>query len=315
MRALVLDGTARYTDAWPQPVPAQGEALVRVTLAGICGTDLELCRGYYPFRGVLGHEFVGVVEQALDRAWVGARVTASINLGCGTCGECRAHGPEHCAQRRVLGIHGHDGAFADYVAVPLANLHRLPDSVPDEVAVFTEPVAAALRLRDQALVTPSSRTAVLGAGRLGLLVGQVLALDGAAVTLLVRRPESLALPRQLGLTAALASEAEPGFDLVVDATGTPAGLARAIELTRPRGVLGLKSTYAGDQGVNLSQAVVKELTLVGSRCGPFAPALRLLERGAVRTAELVAAEYPVPDGEQALVTAGRAGMLKVLLRV
>lgn len=317
MRAIWLEnGRLHPRTDYPRPAAGADEALVRVSLAGICSTDLELLRGYVPgFRGVPGHEFVGVVEAAAEAAWVGRRVVGSINVGCGDCAECRGHGPAHCARRQALGIHRRDGAFADYLTLPLANLHAVPDGVPDEAAVFAEPLAAALRIREQVRIRPSAQAAVLGPGRLGLLAAQVLALGGTRVRVLGRTPAALRLPAAWGLETGLAAnEADAAYDLVVEATGSAAGLADALRLARPRGTLVLKSTYAGPATVDLTRLVVAELTVVGSRCGPFAPALRLLAAGQVRTAEMMTAEYPLPDAAAAFAHAARPGALKVLLR-
>lgn len=320
MRALYLaEGQLALHKDYPRPEAGPEEALIRVTLAGICSTDLELVKGYAGgFRGVLGHEFVGVVEVvgAPEAAeWLGRRVVGSINLGCRRCAVCLGEGPEHCPNRTTLGIHNKDGVFADYVTLPVVNLLAVPDGVADEEAVFTEPLAAALRIREQIAVRPSARAAVVGPGRLGLLVAQVLGLAGTDVTILGRRAESLALPRQLGLVSGLVEEAaDDSFDLVVEATGNDAGLAHSLRLVRSRGTLVLKSTFAGQAHVNLTKLVVGEITVVGSRCGPFAPALRLLERGAVQVRPLIEAEYPLADGLAAFEHAARPRVRKVLLR-
>lgn len=315
MNALLLaDDGLRVAEV---PVPARGrdEALVRVTLAGICGTDLELLAGYGDFRGVLGHEFVGVVEQAPSAEWVGRRVVGEINVGCGRCDAC-ARGDEHwCPERTAIGIRGRNGAFAELLAIPLRNLHLVPESVADEAAVFTEPLAAALRLRERAHVRPTDRVAVLGPGRLGLLVAQVLALDGAAVTVLGRRSESLELPLRLGLPARhVANAPDHGYDLVAEATGSRQGVAEALRLVRPGGIVALKSTVQGPAELALSTVVVDELTLLGSRCGPFEPALRLLERGAIEVLALIDAEYRLADGPAAFEHAAQPGVRKILLR-
>lgn len=317
MQALYLQsGQLTFQPHHPQPTPESGEALIRVRLAGICTTDLEIVKGYVPgFQGVLGHEFVGEVIAAPDEKWHGRRVVGSINLGCGVCPVCLGHGPEHCPQRRVLGIIQKDGVFADFVTLPLANLLEVPPEVPDEAAVFTEPLAAALRIREQVVVRPTARAAVVGPGRLGLLVGQVLALAGTAVTMLGRTPPSLELPARLGLPTGLADDfADNSFDLVVEATGNEAGFAQALRLVRPLGTLILKSTYAGDSRLNLTKLVVGEITVVGSRCGPFAPALRLLAQDAVNVGALIDAEYPLAEGLAAMEHAARPGVRKVLLR-
>jgi len=300
---------------YPGPEPGPEEALVRVLACGICGTDLELIKGYACFRGVLGHEFVGIVEEAAEGSWVGQRVVGTINLGCRRCPACLGSGPEHCRERTVLGIVGKDGAFAEYLTLPLANLLAVPGQVRDEEAVFTEPLAAALRIGERLAVPPSARAAVVGPGRLGLLIAQVLALSGTSVTVLGRRPESLALPRRLGLAAGLGGEAPAdGFDLVVEATGNQEGLAQALRLVRPLGTLVLKSTFEGAASLDLTPLVVKEVRVEGSRCGPFAPALSLLARRQVEVLPLIDAEYPLAEGLAALEHAARPGVRKVLLR-
>ena len=322
MLALWLeDGRLSIRAGAPTPAPAAGEALIRVSLAGICSTDLELVKGYAGgFRGVLGHEFTGVVETVGDpgapaAAWVGQRVVGTINLGCRRCPVCLGEGPEHCPNRTTLGIHDKDGVFADYVTLPVANLLAVPAAVADEEAVFTEPLAAALRIREQIVVRPTARTAVVGPGRLGLLVAQVLALAGGDVVVLGRRPETLALPRALGLAAGLVEEAaDNAYDLVVEATGNEAGFAHSLRLVRPRGTLVLKSTFHGRANIDLTKLVVAEINVVGSRCGPFAPALRLLERSAVQVRPLIEAEYALGDALAAFEHAARPGVRKVLLR-
>lgn len=348
MRALVLEnGRLSLCADASQPEPAADDALIRVSLAGVCSTDLELVKGYAGgFHGVLGHEFVGEVVDAASGSgqypvssgqwsdsshlvsngttgvaeWIGRRVVGTINLGCRRCAVCLGEGPEHCPNRTTLGIHNKDGVFADYVTLPVANLLAVPATVADEEAVFTEPLAAALRIREQIAVRPTTRTAVVGPGRLGLLVAQVLALAGTEVIVLGRRAESLALPRQLGLAVALVGDAaspdaaDNAYDLVVEATGNDAGFAHSLRLVRPRGTLVLKSTFAGRTNIDLTKLVVGEITVVGSRCGPFAPALRLLEQGAVQVRPLIEAEYPLSEGLAAFAHAARPGARKVLLR-
>jgi threonine dehydrogenase-like Zn-dependent dehydrogenase len=301
---------------YPKPKPKADEALVRVTLTGICSTDLEIVKGYVSgFAGVLGHEFVGVVEAAADESWLGRRVVGSINIGCQTCAVCQQHGPEHCPNRQTLGIHHRDGVFAEYVAVPLRNLVHVPDGVVDERAVFTEPLAAALQIREQVAIRPSHKTAVIGPGRLGLLVAQVLNLAGGDVTVLGRRVGSLEHPTSLGLKTGLVTDfGDNAFDFVVEVTGNPAGFAQALRLIRPLGTLILKSTFAGDSQLNLTKIVVDEINIIGSRCGPFAAALRLLAQDAVNTDSFIAAEYPLSDALTAFEKAAQPGVLKVLLR-
>ncbi len=317
MRVLYCEnGRLTLRTDYPIPQPQADEALVRVTLAGICATDLEIVRGYVPeFSGVLGHEFVGVVEAAADESWLGQRVVSSINIGCQTCAFCLNHGPEHCPERRVLGIHDRDGAFADYIAVPLRNLYRVPDSVPDEQAVFTEPLAAALRIWEQVRVRPTAKTAVIGPGRLGLLVAQALDRTSQDVTVLGRRSHSLELPASWGLQTGITSDfADNQFDFVVEVTGNAVGFAEALRLLRPLGTLVLKSTFAGDSKIDVTKIVVDEITVIGSRCGPFDLALSLLEEGSIHTAPLIMAEYSLSEAPAALAKAAEPGVLKVLLR-
>lgn len=316
MQALILkDGGLQYKKDYERPEPQADEALIRVRLAGICATDLEVVRGYAGFEGVMGHEFVGMVEGAPDARWEGRRVVGGINLGCGRCATCLADGPEHCPHRTVLGIIDKDGVFADYVTLPMANLQPVPDGVPDEAAVFVEPLAAALRIREQVRVRPTAEVAVVGPGRLGLLVGQVLALAGTRVTMLGRSEASLQLPQELGLGTGLAPDfAQDTFDFVVEATGNEAGLAEALRLVRPLGTLVMKSTFAGAATVDLTKLVVGEINVVGSRCGPFAPALRLLERGEVAVEPLIDGEYPLSKAVEAFEHAARPGVRKILLR-
>lgn len=317
MKALWLeDGELSLRDDVPAPDVAQvGEALVRVRLSGICGTDLELVRGYYPYAGVLGHEFVGEVVEAPDAEWVGARVVGEINAACTTCPTCRAGRPTHCPDRTVLGIVGRNGVHAEYTRLPLANLHRVPDGVSDEATVFTEPLAAALEIAEQIHIAPTDRVLLIGAGRLGQLVAQVLALTGADVAVVARHDVQRELLHAHGIATVDSAEVMPrSFDIVVEATGSPSGLDLARSALRPRGTLVLKSTYAGEVTLDLSPFVVDEITIVGSRCGPFAPALRLLESGRVDPTPLIAARYALDDAVEALRHASERGVLKVLLQ-
>jgi len=315
MRALVYDGQLRLVRDYPRPGPATGEALVHVTLAGICNTDLEITRGYMGFHGVLGHEFVGVVESCPDARWVGQRVVGEINCYCGACPTCLAGNPTHCPQRTTLGIGGRDGALADYCVLPVRNLHPVPEHVADEQAVFTEPLAAALEIQEQVHILPTQRVVVLGDGKLGLLAAQVLRLSGCDLLVVGRHQDKLAILEQQGIPNRLASAgATLTADVVVDCTGQAEGFAAARAMVRPRGTLVLKSTFHGQNEVNLTSIVVDEVTLVGSRCGPFAPALRLLATGLVDVRSLIAATYPLEQGLAAFDHAGGKGTLKVLVR-
>lgn len=318
MRALWLEAqTIRLRDDLPWPDPAPGEALVRVIEAGICNTDLELARGYYPFTGIPGHEFVGRVEASPGaERWRGRRVVGEINASCGACRACAAGRRTHCERRTVLGIRGRHGAFAECLVLPVANLHEVPERVPDDAAVFTEPLAAALEIQEQVGVGPGQRVVVIGDGKLGNLVAQTLALTGCALSVIGRHQAKLALLGARGIATALAADlAEGQADVAVECTGNDEGLELARRAVRPRGTIVLKSTYRGRASLDASRVVVDEITLVGSRCGPFAPALALLAEGRVDVAPLVHARFPLPDAVAAFAEAARPGVLKVLVDV
>jgi threonine dehydrogenase-like Zn-dependent dehydrogenase len=297
------------------PSPETGEARIRITLVGICNTDLEIVRGYADFRGVLGHEFVGVVEEAGETALVGRRVVGEISAYCGVCETCLAGRPTHCPHRTTLGIRGRDGALAEFLCLPVRNLHQVPECLPDEAAVFTEPLAAACQVLYQVHVLPTDRVLILGDGKLGLLVAQVLALTGCDLTVVGRHEDKLAILAARGIRTQLeAEELDGNADLVVECTGHAGGFAAARKLVRPRGTLVLKSTYHDRVQLDLSTVVTDEIGVVGSRCGPFAPALRLLAKGLVDVTSLIEAEYPLSEGLAAFEHAGRRGALKVLVR-
>lgn len=316
MLALWLENRQlRLRDDVPLPVAPAGEAVVRVRLAGVCNTDLELVRGYYPYSGVPGHEFVGTVESADGSPeWNGRRVVGEINAACGGCRSCRAGRPTHCERRTVLGILGRDGAFATHLRLPVANLRTVPDGVADEVAVFTEPTAAALEIQQQLEVRPGERVVVVGAGKLGQLVAQSLVQTGCELLAVARSPRPAALLEARGIRVVALEAVEPrSADLVVECTGNPEGLELARRLVRPRGTVVLKSTYHGRVSLDVAPFVVDEITLVGSRCGPFEPALAALARGLVDPRPLVEARYPLSDALAAFEHAARPGTLKVLV--
>jgi threonine dehydrogenase-like Zn-dependent dehydrogenase len=316
MRALWLENRElRLRDDVPPPTVPPGEALVRVRLAGVCNTDLELVRGYYPFAGVPGHEFVGVVEDAPDAPeWKGRRVVGEINAVCGVCEACRAGRPTHCERRTVLGILKRQGAFATFLALPVRNLHPVPDALPDEVAVFAEPTAAALEILEQVAIGEGTRVVVVGAGKLGLLAAQVLKATGGELRVVTRRPRPAAILRSRGILAGPVSEvAARRADVAVECTGNPEGLEIARRAVRPRGTIVLKSTYEGRASLDMAPFVVDEITLVGSRCGPFSPALRHLSEGTVDPRPLVEARYALDDAVSAFERASRPGTLKVLV--
>jgi len=317
MRALWLDdGRLSLVDT--QVPRREGECLIRVSLAGICGTDLHMRRGYASYTGIPGHEFVGIVEEAppQHRSWLGRRVVGDINIGCGTCQPCARAQKEHCEQREVLGIKARHGTFAEYVSLPASNLHPVPDTLDDRAAVFTEPVAACCRILEQVAIGPHARVAVLGDGRMGLLATQVLATTGATVVLLGRHESRLAIARALGLDARPAPEAPLApvdcFDIVVELTGRGDGLASALGCVRPRGTIVMKTTAHGTPPLATWPIVVDEVTIVGSRCGPFPPALDLLASDAVRTAPIVDAVFDLEHFNDAFACADSG--LKVLLR-
>lgn len=311
MRALSLDGSGRVT-LGEAPVPeTPGECLIRVRAAGICGTDLQMIDGYGDYRGIFGHEFVGTVERSsspADAHWIGRRVVGEINVGCGSCGRCRSGVKEHCEHRTVLGIRERPGSFAEYLSLPAVNLHEVPDEIEDRAAVFVEPIAAACRILEQVPIRPDARIAVLGDGRMGILTAQVLRTAAAAVTLIGHHDRKLAVARSLGI----ATESEGNqFDVVVDATGRADGLAAALTLVRPLGTIVLKSTTHGETAAALWPVVVHEVTVVGSRCGPFARAIELLAGGSVSVLPLIAGSFTLDDHDEAFVAARRE--LKVLI--
>jgi 2-desacetyl-2-hydroxyethyl bacteriochlorophyllide A dehydrogenase len=311
VRALRWDGVRlALARDFPDPIPRPGEALVRVRLAGICRTDLEITRGYLGFRGTPGHEWVGDVVAAEDPGLVGARVVGDINLACGRCPACAAGLGRHCPTRRVLGIVGADGAFADLLAIPARNLHRVPDGVPDADAALVEPLAAAHEILEQLPSLGGARTIVLGDGKLGLLVAQTLATAGARVVLAGHHAAKLERARRLGIAT---GTPEPGADLVVDATGSTGALAEALRLVRPRGTVVLKTTTAEPHHLDLAPAVVNEVTIVGSRCGLFPPALAALAAGRVSVAPLVDGVYALDDAVEAFARAADPGTLKILV--
>lgn len=299
----------------PVPEPPLGEALVRVVRAGICNTDLELLKGYYPYHGILGHEFVGIVERGAEE-FLGQRVVGEINAVCHQCRFCLRGQPTHCENRSVLGIVNRQGAFAEYLTLPVENLHLVPESVSTDAATFTEPLAAALEIQQQVAVSGSDRVLVVGDGKLGQLVAQTLALTGCDLLVVGRHREKLDYLAALGIQTGLAEAVtDRSFDLSVECTGNEAGFAIARRALRSRGTLVLKSTYAGQLTFDASSLVVDEITLIGSRCGPFAPALELLATKQVDVEPLIHARYRLDEGLAAFDRAQSRGVLKVLLEM
>jgi len=316
MRAIVFDGRPELVEDYPAPELRDGLVVVRVEYAGVCATDLEILKGYMGFLGVMGHEFTGVVKECANPGLVGQRVAGEINLGCGACGYCKGGLARHCQERTVLGISGADGAFAELVALPVKNLHIVPDNVRGQEAVFTEPLAAAFEVTEQVECGPGTKVCVVGDGRLGLLVAQVLALTGCDLTVAGRHAEKLGILKRRGIRTALGTVGlVKEFDVVVDCTGSPSGLDTALDLVRPRGTVVLKTTVAEREGTALNRVVIDEVTVVGSRCGPFAPALRALAKGSVDVKPLISKVFPLYEGLEALDYASQKGVLKVLLKV
>jgi len=315
MKTLWLENNKIDVRDVPQPQKPK-EALVKIRKAGICSTDLELVKGYYPYTGILGHEFVGEVVKADDASWIGQRVVGEINAVCGGCEQCLNERPTHCEHRTVLGIVNRDGVFAEFTQLPIANLHRVPASVPDGMAVFTEPLAAALEIQEQISIKPGNRVLLVGAGRLGQLIAQTLALTGCDLRVVARHPRQQDLLTARGIR--LINEADVQkwrWDVVVEATGSPSGFALARRAIRPRGTLVLKSTYKGEMSVDFSSIVVDEINIIGSRCGPFEPALRLMEERRVDPTVLIDAEYPLAEVIKAFEREAQPGALKVVVNL
>jgi len=315
MRAVHLEaGDVTLRNA-RKPRRHDGHALIKLIYGGICNTDIELRRGYYGFRGTPGHEFVGEVVEASNRGLIGKRVAGEINLACEHCEWCKRGLGRHCPHRTVLGIVKHPGAFADFLTLPERNLHILPRELPAEDAVFVEPLAAACEILDQVRIPKGAEVAVLGDGKLGLLIAQVLHAHGAVVHQYGRHREKLRISDRAGIEARVASKSPASaYDWLVDATGSPDGLQQAIRMTRPRGTVILKSTVHGLAAIDTAPVIVNELTLVGSRCGRFEPAIRLLRTGKVRVSEMISDVLPLDQAPQGFDLAERVGILKILLK-
>ena len=316
MRAIVFDKQVQFDPAYPAPAPGEGECLVQVHLAGICATDLHIARGYMNFHGVLGHEMVGTVVEG-PRQRRGQRVACEINCVCCKCDMCLSGLAPHCRQRTVMGIDGRDGCFADLVVVPERNLHELPEGVSDEEAVFVEPLAAAYQVIKQLPIEPRMKVVVVGSGRLGLLVAQVLATTGCWLEVVGRDTATLELCEKKGIMARPVDEVarRADRDVVVECTGSPEGLEVALELVRPRGTIVLKSTYAGQGAPNLAPAVVGEVTILGSRCGPFPDAINALARKQIDVRSMIGCTFPIERGVEALEAAADPANVKVLLKI
>ena len=317
MRALRYEDGQLTVAEIPKPTSA-GEATVRVTLSGICNTDVEIVRGYAGFQGTIGHEFVGVVEDSPESTLVGRRVVGEINAGCGRCALCMSNDSRHCPERTVLGIVGRDGAHAEFLQLPVVNLLPVPEEVADESAVFCEPLAAAYGITERIALTKEMRVAVIGDGKLGLLCAQALMLTHASILLIGKHTEKLRIAKARGVETItldeIGEQERREFDVAVEASGSESGFQLALDLLRPRGTLVLKSTFHGTTQVDAARIVVNEISVVGSRCGRFAPALELLKSGAVDVESLISEEYRLADGLHAMRRATEPGVIKVLLR-
>jgi threonine dehydrogenase-like Zn-dependent dehydrogenase len=315
MKALYFDGMNLAMDA-NRPEPRPGEALVRVRLAGICGTDLEMIRGYMAYSGILGHEFVGVVERSDNPELTGKRVVGEINVGCEKCDYCRSGVERHCPERTVLGIYKRDGAFAEYLSLPEKNLHVIPDAISDKQAVFVEPLAAAFEIDEQLKMAPNQKIAVVGDGRLAQLISRVLKLNHQNLVCFGRHQNKLAMLQKTGIKTKTRIEAadEHSFDVVVEATGREGGFSDTMRLVRPRGTIVLKSTIASKNKMDFAPAIINEITIVGSRCGPFRPAINALASGLVNVDDLVSAVYPISEYKKAFEEAAKPENLKILLK-
>ncbi len=315
MRALLFTTSLSFAPRHPDPPPSEGDSLIRVRHAGICSTDLEIVKGYMKFRGVLGHEFVGEVLESPDRKLVGQRVVGEINIVCGHCDLCLAGLSSHCRNRSVLGIVNHAGAFADLLRLPAANLHILPPAIDDDQAVFIEPLAAAFQVLKQVKLDGRKWVTVLGDGRLGLLVAQVLQTVGVPVRVIGKHPEKLALCEKWSIRSRPLADIAPRHDqdVVVDCTGSPAGFELAMQMVRPRGTIVLKSTFAGAKPLSLTPLVIDEITVIGSRCGPFREAIRALTQKQIDVVSLIHRRMKIEQGVEAMTLAERSGVLKVVL--
>ncbi len=316
MRALVFDGELHVKEI-PMPSRVRGEALIRVMTAGVCNTDVEIVKGYMGFEGVPGHEFVGIVEKCDNAHLRGKRVVGEINCSCNQCHYCQLEMPHHCLNRSVLGIQGRNGAFAEYLVLPEDNLHIVPGTIRDDVAVFAEPVAAAFRILEQISIGEDDQVVVLGDGKLGQLICQVLLGHTKHLTCVGKHKWKLDLLRDQHVDTVLFGEeqAPEGADVVVDATGSPMGLVSALELVRPEGTVVLKTTTSASVKANSNYIVINEVRIMGSRCGPFRPALEALTLGTVEVRPMITEAFELGEGVRALQSASDPGVMKVLLHI
>lgn len=316
MRALVFNKNLNYTEDYQAPVPSKGEALIRITHAGICNTDLEITRGYMGFQGVPGHEFVGIVEKCERKSLIGNRVVGEININCGKCPECLRNLGNHCRKRSVLGILNKDGVFAEYATLPVNNLHKLPDEVSDEEAVFIEPLAAAFEILDQVSINASHKVCVLGDGKMGILVSQVLSTTGCDLLVSGHHREKLSILDELDIKTTRKEQlSNARFDIVVDCTGSRTGIETALNIVRPRGTVVIKTTVAKKGHLDLNKVVVNEITLTGSRCGPFPAAIKAIKTRSIDLSPLVTRTFPLEEGIRAFQYASDKSSLKIVMDI
>lgn len=314
MKALLRKQGKLSVQDVPEPQPLEGEAFIKVHKAGICNTDLEIVRGYMDFEGILGHEFVGEVKRAPSRSWLGKRVVGEINIACGTCDFCRQGLKNHCPSRSVLGIHRKNGAFAEYVTLPLKNLHEIPETIDEQLAVFVEPLAAALEILEQVKIGEKDSVLILGDGKLGLLAAQVIKSHTDRVSCAGKHQRKLDILEKKGVKTFCRGEAIEGrFDIVIEATGKKEGVNQALSLVKPRGRVVLKSTFFDQVSVDVSSIVIDEIELIGSRCGPFPKAISFLAKGEIEVLEMVDGNFPLSQAEEALTLAKKPETIKVLI--
>jgi threonine dehydrogenase-like Zn-dependent dehydrogenase len=316
MKALIYKEGLQLINDYPAPTPASDEVLIKVTHAGICNTDLEIIKGYMGFSGIPGHEFVGVVEESVDRDLIGKGVVGEINISCGSCEFCLRSMQNHCPERSVLGILKRDGVFAELVTIPKNNIHIIPDTVTDEEAVFVEPLAAAFRILEQVDIKPDDRVCVLGDGKLGLLIGQVISLTGCDLIVVGKHSEKLSILKSRGVSTLLLPEFDrKGFDIVIDSTGSSLGITMALDIVRSGGTVILKTTVVEKGAIDLNRIVVNEIKVLGSRCGPFGRAIEALEAKSVDVMPLISRVFPLDDAIEAFEYAARGNVLKVILKI
>jgi threonine dehydrogenase-like Zn-dependent dehydrogenase len=316
VKAVIFDGISLSLKDVPIPSPPLGETLIHVSKAGICNTDLEITRGYMNgFNGILGHEFIGAIADSSLSASTTKRVTAEINCGCGHCVLCKTGDERHCTARTVLGIAGKDGTFAEYISVPSRNIHKIPDSIPDNNALFIEPLAAALEILEQVQITTNQRVLIIGDGKLAQLIAHAIVSTGCELYVAGKHPEKLEFLGNLPLSTLLSKELDRAgiFDIVVEASGAPDGFSTAVSKVRPRGTIVLKSTYAQPLTFNPAALVIHEITLVGSRCGRFEPAIKFLTEKKPDFNYLIEQHYPINDAKLAFVHAGKKGTRKIII--